>query len=128
MKGPYLENHEMKQLDDLLQHAASDTISCWIATRLNCASASLACEGNISLTLLRTLDDKLLERVRGGVVIKTVKQIKEFEIPNGLTCGDCVHFSRCEWLIQATTGRTECDWLPIRFKLKGDKNDDAPKQ
>ena len=30
-------------------------------------------------------------------------------------CGDCWHFPRCEWLIQATKDREECDWIPSRF-------------
>ena len=51
MKGPYLENHEIDQLNSLLEH--DDTIGCWIATRINGASASLACDGNISIVLLK---------------------------------------------------------------------------
>lgn len=39
----------------------------------------------------------------------------DFELPDNKTCLDCRHFSRCEWLIQATKDRSECDWLPIRF-------------
>ena len=57
MKGPYLEKHEIDQMDELLTHAAGDTIGCWVATRLNGASASMACDGNISMVLLKSLDD-----------------------------------------------------------------------
>ena len=59
MFGSYLEENELKQLDDLLEHAAKDTISCWIATRTNGASASMACNGNISMKLLSVLDEKI---------------------------------------------------------------------
>jgi hypothetical protein len=30
-------------------------------------------------------------------------------------CGDCYHFWKCSYLIQATQTRTECDWNPSRF-------------
>ena len=57
MKGSYLEQHEIEKLNELLKH--DDTIDCWIATRLNGASASMACNGNISLQLLKMLDEKI---------------------------------------------------------------------
>ena len=40
-------------------------------------------------------------------------------------CGDCWHFPRCEWLIQAKEDRDKCDWIPSRFILndEGAKND-----
>ena len=63
MNGPYLENHEIEQLNELLEHSAEDTISCWISTRLNGASASLACDGNISQVLLKALDERMMEYV-----------------------------------------------------------------
>ena len=63
MIGPYLESQEIDQLDELLKHSAEDTISCWIATRLNGASASLACDGNISSVLLKELDKKMMPYV-----------------------------------------------------------------
>lgn len=62
MNGAYLEEHEMKQLNELLEH--DNTIDCWIATRINGASASLACEGNISMELLKMLDEKILPIIR----------------------------------------------------------------
>jgi hypothetical protein len=57
MIGSYLEKHEIDQLNELLKH--DDTINCWIATRINGASASMACNGNISLQLLKMLDEKI---------------------------------------------------------------------
>lgn len=57
MIGPYLEQHEIDQLNNLMQH--DNTIDCWIATRINGASPSIACDGNISLVLLKHLDEKI---------------------------------------------------------------------
>jgi hypothetical protein len=62
MIGPYLEAHEIKQLDELLKH--DDTIMFWIATRTNGVSASMACDGNISVQLLKMLDDKILPLIK----------------------------------------------------------------
>ena len=42
-----------------LRESYNDTINCWIATRINGASASLACDGNIGVELLRELDEKI---------------------------------------------------------------------
>ena len=57
MIGNYLEKHEIDQLNELLKH--DDTINCWIATRINGISACMACDGNISLQLLKMLDEKI---------------------------------------------------------------------
>ena len=62
MIGSYLEAHEIEQLDELLKH--DDTIGCWIATRINGASASMACDGNISMQLLKMLDEKILPLIK----------------------------------------------------------------
>jgi hypothetical protein len=62
MIGPYLENHEIEQLNQLLKH--DDTIGCWIATRINGVSASMGCDGNISIQLLKMLDEKMLPLVK----------------------------------------------------------------
>jgi hypothetical protein len=37
-------------------------------------------------------------------------------LPPGKTCKDCVHFSRCEWLISCEPGNETCDWSPSRFR------------
>lgn len=52
----YLEPHEMQQLELLLSYAVRDTISCWKSTRLKGVSASMACEGNVSVQLLQAFD------------------------------------------------------------------------
>ena len=62
MIGSYLEQHEIDQLNELLKH--DDTIGCWIATRIHGASASLACDGNISLVLLKKLDEMILPLIK----------------------------------------------------------------
>ena len=62
MIGSYLESHEIQQLNELLKH--DDTISCWIATRINGVSATLACDGNISIELLKMLDEKILPLIK----------------------------------------------------------------
>lgn len=57
MKGPYMEKHEIQQLEQLLSQSLGDTLFCWKATRLEGLSASLACDGNISLSLLSAFDE-----------------------------------------------------------------------
>jgi len=54
----YMSTKEIKELDRLLTYkdCLKDTISCWEATRINGASASLACDGNISISLLKAFD------------------------------------------------------------------------
>ena len=62
MKGAYLEDYEIEQLNELLKH--DDTIDCWIRTRIKGISASLACDGNISMQLLKMLDEKILPLIK----------------------------------------------------------------
>lgn len=42
----------------------------------------------------------------------------EMKLPVGYTCGDCAHFSRCEWLVSAKPSWTTCDFHPRRFMYK----------
>jgi len=49
----------MSAFNELLEHVGKDTFRCWEATRINGSSASLACDGNISIPLLRLLDEKI---------------------------------------------------------------------
>jgi hypothetical protein len=56
-----LTAQEMKSLDELISLCAHDTISFWIKTRVKRLAASLCAEGNISLTLLKSLDSRLPE-------------------------------------------------------------------
>ena len=57
-KSPYMSPDDMKELERLLTYKAAldETLSCWKATRINGASASLGCEGNICLPLLKAFD------------------------------------------------------------------------
>jgi hypothetical protein len=43
-------------------------------------------------------------------------QAKTAELPDGKTCGDCQHMTRCSWLFQQPPGATACDWNPSRFR------------
>jgi len=54
----YMSKDEMEKLTKLLTYkdCLKDTLSCWEATRINGASASLACDGNISIDLLKAFD------------------------------------------------------------------------
>ena len=62
--SPYMSPEDMKELERLLTYkeCLKETLSCWKATRINGASASLACEGNISLPLLRAFDEIAKQR------------------------------------------------------------------
>jgi hypothetical protein len=37
-------------------------------------------------------------------------------LPEGKTCGDCVHCRRCCTMFGHVPGDTSCDFYPIRFK------------
>ena len=52
---------------------------------------------------------------RAGQTYRTRK------LPAGTTCADCFHFKRCEWLISYTGTETACDWFPIRFHRKPER-------
>jgi hypothetical protein len=36
-----------------------------------------------------------------------------------VTCSECKHFNRCQFLLQRTGEETECDWEPSRFLAEG---------
>ena len=76
MKGPYLESNEMEALEGLIRHAAGDTIGCWVRTRINGGSASMSCEGNISLTLLQELDRLIMPLVEKAKRNHNIRGIK----------------------------------------------------
>ena len=67
MQGPYLENHEMKSFNEMLtKHISSSTLGCWTSTRLRGGSASLSCDGNVSIDLLK-LFDKIYELTKDSI-------------------------------------------------------------
>lgn len=53
----YLESHEIENFNELLKSISKHTLSCWVATRLNGCSASISCDGNISVPLIKLLDE-----------------------------------------------------------------------
>ena len=58
----YWTKEEQKKFEELMK--MDDTVNCWIATRINGASAGMACNGNISLELLKKLDEKVLPLIK----------------------------------------------------------------
>ena len=44
------------------------------------------------------------------------KQKREMMTPEGKTCADCFHFSRCSWLLSREGPETMCDWHPSRYR------------
>lgn len=40
----------------------------------------------------------------------------KMRLPKGVTCGDCVHISRCSAIYGHTATDTYCDWSPSRFR------------
>lgn len=43
---------------------------------------------------------------------------KEMQLPDGLTCDDCVHARRCFGFGFSKPGRSSCDFWPSRFRAK----------
>ncbi len=41
---------------------------------------------------------------------------REMRLPEGKTCGDCVHFERCNKLVGSCVSWTSCDFHPSRFQ------------
>jgi hypothetical protein len=54
--SPYVSQSGMETFEFLLEQYARSTMGCWRATRLHNASASLACDGNVSTKLLHLFD------------------------------------------------------------------------
>lgn len=42
----------------------------------------------------------------------------KMNLPVGVTCGDCVHISRCKAIFGHVETDTTCDWSPSRFHPK----------
>ena len=56
MMGPYLEPKDFEEINERMNSVIKDTLNCWVATRINGASASMACDGNISIDLIKAFD------------------------------------------------------------------------
>ena len=42
----------------------------------------------------------------------------KMKLPSGITCGDCVHISRCKAMFGHVEADAYCDWSPSRFHAK----------
>jgi len=40
----------------------------------------------------------------------------DMDLPEGKTCGDCVHIYRCKAIFGHVETDTTCDWSPSRFR------------
>ncbi|HSF40355.1 MAG TPA: hypothetical protein VLT87_11225 [Thermoanaerobaculia bacterium] len=40
----------------------------------------------------------------------------ELNLPEGKTCGDCVHIHRCQLIFGHIPADEVCDWAPSRFR------------
>jgi hypothetical protein len=40
----------------------------------------------------------------------------EMDLPEGKTCGDCVHCRRCTLMFGHIPADEVCDWMPSRFR------------
>lgn len=42
----------------------------------------------------------------------------EMKLPEGRTCGECYAFKHCKGLFGCKSYNTECDYFPVRFRIK----------
>ena len=47
----------------------------------------------------------------------------EDKLPKNKTCGDCISIDRCTRIYGHTEKDKYCDWIPIRFQLRGGQNE-----
>ena len=40
------------------------------------------------------------------------------DLPEGKTCGDCMHMRRCMLIYGRIKADESCDWYPVRFEMK----------
>lgn len=43
---------------------------------------------------------------------------KTMDLPEGVTCGDCYHFHRCNAMFGHIAEDETCDWAPRRYHKK----------
>ena len=60
----YMTDKQIERGNYYLSGMIEDTLDCWIATRINGASASMSCDGNISLPLLKEFDEKIMPLIK----------------------------------------------------------------
>lgn len=53
--------------------------------------------------------------------IKAARALLGGSLPEGMTCGDCVDFTKCrdQGICSAQQDETRCDWIPSRFVQRG---------
>ena len=47
------------------------------------------------------------------------KTFATMNLPEGKTCGDCVHIQRCNAIFGHMASDERCDWYPSRFRERG---------
>ena len=91
IKG-YMTAEQIEEGNYYLKGMVDDTLGCWIRTRINGGSASMSCDGNISIPLLKELDNKIMPLVEkakrnpyqeGLDRVATTPQPKEQKFPIG---------------------------------------------
>jgi len=50
--------------------------------------------------------------------------MNDMELPEGKTCGDCIHWIRCNGLFMCKPEEVVCDFAPSRFVDCNKENDD----
>ena len=76
----YLTQEEIKKRDNDYCTILDDTLSCWISTRLKNGSASMVCDGNISIALLHVFDtihDIDVTKKTGDIISDALMKYKE---------------------------------------------------
>ncbi len=58
------------------------------------------------------------EQIDSEYGCRYAKEHGTMDLPEGQTCGNCVHMPRCRWLIGAMESDQRCDWFPIVFSAK----------
>lgn len=49
----------------------------------------------------------------------------EMDLPEGKTCGDCLHIARCQGIYGRIPEDQVCDWAPSRFQTRPEANHDV---
>lgn len=50
--------------------------------------------------------------------VRAVVDNEQMNLPEGKTCGDCVHCRRCTLMFGHIPADEVCDWSPSRFREK----------